>query len=570
MIRIVLISTHRAEAEILQSAFRMYGMAVFTSEPSAGNYLQILQFKPDFVFMEIPVSYADSLASLKMLRHNEKLREVPVTCFGDQIDPNVIDQFHLSGGAHFIRRPLKIQVLLDEINKHYPDQNIGETASSDSSSDEDEQNDNISVLLDPKESRSRKIQTLLDRVGKQLSCPFAIAKIAEITNSHDTGADDLAKAINSDQGICTTILKVANSVHFASRNQIIANVRDAIVRLGFVEVRNIALGLAVMEMGGEKREDSFGFDRQEYWTHCLVRGLIAEKLARYRRLPNTSLAFLGGFLADYTLLLLDMFCEPLLTQIIQTTAQKGCAVEDSFEELLNLRLTEIECSLFEKWRFPAGLIQSLDMLPRFFDRPEEQHPDDIRTLTTCIAFAEVLSRAADLGRGVDCYIKVIPDAFFREMGLLAGISPTFFDTIHRDIQVYARFLGLEVPSPNWVTESDVKGLYIRIGQRIFSAHYMFLSKNIQISQVRSLDAAQEKLEQESFQVIFIEHIPGLSKEEMEQLVEMLQTKGKSIPVLGLCSDEIHEEMAEKLQGRCIPQHSDLRQLAQLTETLLNG
>ena len=122
-------------------------------------------------------------------------------------------------------------------------------------------------------------------------------KIREMTQHLNISATMIANEILKDQGMTSRILKAANSATYAGYNQKIATVTNAIVLLGFNEVRNIIVGLAVFNML-EKLKSNKRFNFKEFWLHSLATGVAARMLAEHVQYKNIEEAFVAGLLAD--------------------------------------------------------------------------------------------------------------------------------------------------------------------------------------------------------------------------------------------------------------------------------
>ena len=102
------------------------------------------------------------------------------------------------------------------------------------------------------------------------------------------------------------ILKLANSVYFSRGGRRILDIKDAVVRIGFAQAKNIAMSLSVFEISKE-RNYATGFDHTEYWFHCIAVATIAEKLAKVSQLIPQEEAFIAGLLHDLGTLLFNNF-----------------------------------------------------------------------------------------------------------------------------------------------------------------------------------------------------------------------------------------------------------------------
>jgi len=109
------------------------------------------------------------------------------------------------------------------------------------------------------------------------SLPDRFMKIQNVIQKSDSGAQDLAEIIRSDQATSTMILKVANSALYNSANAPIGELSKAITRLGSREVSHIATTMSLM----------YGLilpagmsNIRTFWAHAFGAAIVSEKLAK--------------------------------------------------------------------------------------------------------------------------------------------------------------------------------------------------------------------------------------------------------------------------------------------------
>lgn len=109
------------------------------------------------------------------------------------------------------------------------------------------------------------------------SLPDRFIKIQNVIKNPDSGTQDLAEVIRSDQATSTMILKVANSVFFNPANIPIGELSKAITQLGSREVSHIATTMSLM----------YGLivpagmsNIRAFWAHAFGAAIVSERLAK--------------------------------------------------------------------------------------------------------------------------------------------------------------------------------------------------------------------------------------------------------------------------------------------------
>ena len=95
------------------------------------------------------------------------------------------------------------------------------------------------------ESFRSAVSSRLDDETLELSLLPAVAgRVLSLARCQDTRAAELARVIHSDQSLTSHVLKVANSPAYGWNAQIVS-LHQAVARLGFERIAEIALAVAV-------------------------------------------------------------------------------------------------------------------------------------------------------------------------------------------------------------------------------------------------------------------------------------------------------------------------------------
>lgn len=83
-----------------------------------------------------------------------------------------------------------------------------------------------------------------------------VKAICELSDDDDSNADDLTQIILRDADLTSQVLKVANSVHYNRSYTAIKTVSRAIVQIGYIDLKNIALASTLIDgfLGGKPKE----------------------------------------------------------------------------------------------------------------------------------------------------------------------------------------------------------------------------------------------------------------------------------------------------------------------------
>ena len=120
-------------------------------------------------------------------------------------------------------------------------------------------------------------------------------EILRLTRDESVSAADIGRVIQADPALTGRTLRLANTGNASSGRQI-ANVADAVARLGTRTVSAIALGFTVL--AGNRSGKCRGFDYQRFWSHSLACAVATQILSSHTRHKNAGDGFTAGLLAQ--------------------------------------------------------------------------------------------------------------------------------------------------------------------------------------------------------------------------------------------------------------------------------
>jgi putative nucleotidyltransferase with HDIG domain len=187
------------------------------------------------------------------------------------------------------------------------------------------------------------------------SLPDHFQKIQAVIQDPDSGAQDLAEVIRSDQATSTMILKVANSAAFNPANIPIGELSMALARLGSREVSHIATTMSLM----------YGLclptgmaNIRIFWTHAFSVAILTEKLAQQldpaQENCSHELAFMTGLLHDIGRAALGIRVD--LSYFERETGHlHGDALIQAEEDYYGVNHDEAGMHLLCLWNFPEEM-----------------------------------------------------------------------------------------------------------------------------------------------------------------------------------------------------------------------
>jgi HD-like signal output (HDOD) protein/ActR/RegA family two-component response regulator len=439
MLTIMLICSNDRERQILCAAFEQLKFKPIIAGANYGSYVKVVQFLPDVIMIEMPRICNEQLSFVDMIKKHKKARMIPIIAYGEAFDKAIIRGIMKKGVDDYIERPLKFTQLMKTIALRLKQRNKSiETTEGPTKSDKEE---DIEKILDTNTLRTQKIELMVKHISKLLAFPFTVAKVLQLADSEKSGAADLGKILEADPVIATNILKVSNTVFFASANRRINSIKDAIIRVGFRETKRIVMGMSVMDLFASS-EAHKGFNRFHFWFHCLGTAIIAEQMAKRFGDLNAEEAFLAGLLHDFGLILLDEFYPTIFTRILDATSTSGAHFVDKELDILDITHVDVVDELFKSWKIPENITEALANHYSMCDEDADPNTPG-KKLALCVAIGNVVSKAFCLGSACDQYVFPIPNAIFKQLKMPQGFPPDFEKEVNREAKLFCAFFKID-------------------------------------------------------------------------------------------------------------------------------
>lgn len=198
--------------------------------------------------------------------------------------------------------------------------------------------------MNPEELDRAIVELMASQDVKVPPFPAIASQLSALVACEDTTLDEMASVVSRDQVIAATVLRYANSVHFAGARTI-TSLREGILRLGVEELHRIAWAAS---LGAEIRSSGpFQQLAELIWRHSVTSAFISHLLANERGL-NSLEAFTCGLLHRLGRSVALGCIEQLVIEAnppLQLTSEGWFEIIDRYE-------LELGMVLAAKWKLP--------------------------------------------------------------------------------------------------------------------------------------------------------------------------------------------------------------------------
>jgi len=268
------------------------------------------------------------------------------------------------------------------------------------------------------------------RIKDLPTLPSVLGKILSTAADPDSSALDLGQHIAADQSLSATLLKLVNSAYYGFYRQI-SSVTQAIVMLGFLEVRNLTLTATAFRTLSKSSSD---YDRTQLWRHSLATAMAAERLAKLGKIEKEG-TFEAGLLHDFGKVALDMLYPEAFRDAAKTAHSRGCYMHEAEQELFGLDHAEIGGLLGEHWNLPEPVVEAV----RFHHEPGRAEMAPI--LTHLVHIANYVAYQADLGELSSGRAPELSDGILASAGVTEAQVQAAIDELQDSHEKIDEFLG---------------------------------------------------------------------------------------------------------------------------------
>ncbi|MCK9388135.1 MAG: HDOD domain-containing protein [Sulfuritalea sp.] len=123
-------------------------------------------------------------------------------------------------------------------------------------------------------------------------------KLQRVLDDPDCSIDQLAKLVRADPLLATRVVAVANSVIYNRSGRAIADVKNAVSRVGFDTLRVLAAAVVVRQMEGMARTPAHRQMAVRLWEHTAHVAALSQVIARRVTHVNPDTAFFAGIIHE--------------------------------------------------------------------------------------------------------------------------------------------------------------------------------------------------------------------------------------------------------------------------------
>lgn len=266
------------------------------------------------------------------------------------------------------------------------------------------------------------VEKIMTEVDNLPSFPMVYTALSNAMEDPMVTSDKLSTLISSDPAAAMKILKVVNSPIYGLRGKI-DTITQAILFLGFREVKNIVFALSVMNFFSKEKR-LVNFRPMDFWAHSVGVGIATRMIGRAIGEKNLENFFLAGMFHDIGKLLFLEFAHEEYAKVLEVVENKNCRIKDAELEVLGLDHARAGKLLAAKWKLSSGIQNTI------YYHHEGTLPDSPNSLVAAVHVGNIIARITSLGYPGDNLVPEPNIDVWDQLNLPKG----FFTSMRKELQ----------------------------------------------------------------------------------------------------------------------------------------
>jgi HD-like signal output (HDOD) protein len=212
-------------------------------------------------------------------------------------------------------------------------------------------------------SASMTPEAILRHGGELPALPKAACHIMAVIEDPGTTATKLEHALAMDQALTAKVLRIANSPFYGAVREI-NTVSEAIVRLGFVAIRNWTLVAAARSVF---LSPGAGMLYQKIWHQSVMSAMAGQLVGQALGRCNPDSVFIGGLMQNIGQLVLARSHPELFQEILNNSAERGLPYHVVEQGVLGFDHGELGALLIKEWNLSQELEEAVRWHHKFSD-----------------------------------------------------------------------------------------------------------------------------------------------------------------------------------------------------------
>lgn len=261
------------------------------------------------------------------------------------------------------------------------------------------------------------------------SFPSVVIKLTELLEDPDSTAEDISELIKCDPALSSCLLRLANTIAFNTSITKIAKIDDAIVRLGYHNVKDLVFAISMISNFSKG-----GFiDYDQFWMHSIAVAFTAKAIRKHAKklTDHADELYTCGLLHEIGILILDQWIGDFYQPVLVKYDPEKDDLEKLEKEILGVTHSEIGAYLLDKWKLPKSIVESVE----HHRNPFKATNTEVGNMTKAVHVAKFACNNQGIYNGVEPEFEInVSSAAWVDLGLTMDKIPTIIDEVKQEIK----------------------------------------------------------------------------------------------------------------------------------------
>lgn len=268
----------------------------------------------------------------------------------------------------------------------------------------------------------KSLDKIVNSIKEFPTLPTIFGQLSDAMSNPDVNINYVASIIEKDTASVTKLLKLANSSIFGFRNRI-NSIPQAILYLGFEEVKNLLLSLKVIQIFRSKDKDIQYITPYDFWTHSVSTAVIGRIIASSVGIRNTDSIFLGGVLHNIGRLLFLLTLPDEYVEVLKMHKYEKVPINEAERKVIGISSSLGGEMLAQKWKLPLTIIDII----KYYQTGTIS--DKINLNVAIIHIADIVAAMLELGGDGRIYINKPNNIVWQNLQLPKNFFSTNYNRI---------------------------------------------------------------------------------------------------------------------------------------------
>jgi putative nucleotidyltransferase with HDIG domain len=282
---------------------------------------------------------------------------------------------------------------------------------------------------------------IIETVGRQKSLPSIpdlVVRLEQELRKKEPSVSEVSRLIEQDPALSLRILSVANSA-FYNRGKETSSVRQAMMRLGFSEIRRLAVAAMVVE----NYKDYCGGSPALFWGHSLAVAFATRAVATFCKAvlaPETvESAFTCGLLHDLGVMAFGQLYPAEYQALFVRLMRDGGGISELEMRTFGIDHGEVGAILMRGWELPETMCNVV----AYHHSPWANHDADSTemALTQLVHMADFICNNQGYGRRRQILPSAFDESAWESLGLSLEDVPEIIERVKVEGERSDVFMG---------------------------------------------------------------------------------------------------------------------------------